>query len=174
MRTGSTDKIRAAFERNARAVELRPARGQGTATTRVRVRDGLTCDIEEGPWHLTVDMGEKSGGNNAGPNPGILGRGALGSCLAIGYMQWAALFGVPLDEVAVDVEADYDARGIYGLDDTPPAYRQIRCKVSIISSAPEADVVRVLEAAEAHSPYWNLFAREQDVRRESHIQKPAE
>jgi len=30
------------------------------------------------------------------PTPGVLGRAALGSCLAIGYMMYAAKTGVPL------------------------------------------------------------------------------
>lgn len=38
-----TGEIKAAFERNARAVELRPSIGQGTATTKVRLREGLTA-----------------------------------------------------------------------------------------------------------------------------------
>ena len=81
--------VELAFERNAKALSLRPTLGIGTATTTVRVRDGLTCEIEDGPWKLTADMGEKQGGGNQGPNPGVLGRGALGSCLAMSYVMWA-------------------------------------------------------------------------------------
>ena len=90
-----TQKIRTAIERNAKAVTLRPSLGQGTAKTVVSLKPGLECEIVEGAWTLTVGMTEKSGGTNAGPNPGILGRGALGSCLAIGYAMWAARLGVP-------------------------------------------------------------------------------
>ena len=103
--------IRAALERNAKAVAVRPSVGQGTALTKARLQPGLACDIEEGPWRFTVGMTEKYGGSNAGPNPGILGRGALGSCLAIGYGMWAARLGVPIDSLDVEVEADYETRG---------------------------------------------------------------
>ena len=44
------DSIRTAIERSARAVELRPSVGQGTVVTKVRLRDGLSCEVEDGPW----------------------------------------------------------------------------------------------------------------------------
>jgi uncharacterized OsmC-like protein len=159
-------RIRTTFERNAKALTLRPAFGQGTAVTRVRVAQGLTCEIEEGPWKLTADMTEKSGGTNAGPNPGILGRAALGSCLAIGYVMWAARLGVPLLFLEIEVQTDYDSRGIYGVDGVPPGYREIRYIVHIESNAPESEILRVLDAADAHSDFLHVFREPQTVRRE--------
>src|SRR5215475_4220914 len=102
--------IKTVLDRNARALELRPAIGQGTAVTRVRLIDGLACQIEEGAWKLTADMSEKSGGANTGPNPGVLGRASLGSCLAIGYAMWAARRGIQIRSLDVEVQADYDTR----------------------------------------------------------------
>lgn len=69
-------QIKTAFERNQQALTLLPTLGRGTAVTRVRMVDGLTCEVEEGPWKIVADMGEKSGGGNAGPNLGFLGRAA--------------------------------------------------------------------------------------------------
>ncbi len=114
----SKERIKIAFDRNAKALSLRPTLGTGTAVTRVRLREGLTCDIEDGEWKLTADMGEKSGGNNQGPNAGVLGRGALGSCLAMSYAQWAAQLGVPVAGVEVEIQADYDG-GIQPATDAP-------------------------------------------------------
>jgi uncharacterized OsmC-like protein len=164
------DQIRAILERNIKAVTLRPSVGQGTATTRVHLKPGLECEIEEGSWKLTVGVGEKSGGNNAGPNPGILGRGALGSCLAVGYGMWAARLGVPIESLDVEVEADYDSRGELGVaDDVPPGYLQVRYRVTVKSPAPEADVQRMLDIADKYSPYRDVYARAHDVRRETKI-----
>ena len=160
------EKIRTAFERNVKALTLRPSIGQGTAVTKVRVREGLTCDIEDGSWKLTADMGEKHGGNDAGPNPGVLGRAALGSCLAIGYKMWAAKLGVPISSLEVEIQADYDSAGMYAAADVPAGYRRVRCVVAVESDAPESDVRRVLDEADAHSSYLDVFRRAQDVRRE--------
>jgi uncharacterized OsmC-like protein len=165
-----TEKIRTALERNAKAVALRPTLGQGTAKTLVRLKPGLECQIVEGAWTLTVGMSEKSGGTDAGPNPGILGRGALGSCLAIGYAMWAARLGVTFEALEVQIEADYDSRGELGVsDDVPPGYREVRYVVSISSPASEKDVRNVIDTADKYSPYRDVFARAHDVRRELRI-----
>lgn len=166
----SNDEIRTILERNVKAVSLRPVAGQNTARTKVRLKPGLECEVIEGPWQLTVAMSEKSGGTGTGPNPGVLGRGALGSCLALGYAMWAIRLGVPLDSLEVDVEADYDSRGELGVsDDVPPGYTQVRYTVTVSSPASEADVRRLLDTADRYSPYRDVFARAHDVRREIKI-----
>jgi uncharacterized OsmC-like protein len=164
------DQIRAILERNVKAVALRPGVGQNTARTKVRLKPGLECEVTEGPWALTIAMGEKSGGTGAGPNPGILGRGALGTCLALGYAMWAIRLGVQIDALEVEVEADYDSRGELGIsDDVPPGYTQVRYIVTVTSPAPEEEVRRLIDTADRYSPYRDVFARAHDVRRELRI-----
>lgn len=157
--------IRETLERNVKAVSLRPSVAQGTAHTVARLKPGLEVEVEEGSWKLTVGMSPKSGGNNAGPNPGVLGRGALASCLAIGIGMWAARLGVSLTRLEVEVEADYDSRGELGVsDDVHPGYSQVRYTVVVDSPAPRADVLRMLETAQRYSSYRDVFARAHDVR----------
>lgn len=160
----TAEHIKTTLDRNAKALELRPTLGQGTAVTKVRLTEGLACHIQEGDWHLTADMSVKSGGANTAPNPGILGRASLGSCLAIGYAMWAARCGVPLHSLEIEVQADYDTRAEYGLDGIRPGYRQVRCIVNVASSASEADVRRVLDEANAASSYLHIWQDPQDVR----------
>jgi uncharacterized OsmC-like protein len=164
---GNQEQLRELLERKAKAIELSPATGQATARTTIRLKPGLECEVEEGAWKLAVGMSEKSGGTNAGPNPGVLGRAALGSCLALGYAMWAARFGVPIDALDVEVEADYDSRGELGVrDDVPPGYLQVRYRVTVISPASESEVRRVVDAADKYSPFRDVFARAHDVRRD--------
>jgi uncharacterized OsmC-like protein len=167
--------VATALERNVRAVTLRPAVGQGTATTRVRLRDGLACDITDGTWSLTAGMAEKYGGINAGPNPGVLGRAAFGACLALSYAMWAARLGVAIDALDIEVQADYDVRGELGVsDDTRPGYSQVRYVVSIESAAPAEDVMRVLDTADRYGSWLDNLRNPVDVRREVHIQAPSQ
>jgi uncharacterized OsmC-like protein len=170
--TQNTDRIRTAFERNSKAVSLRAGVGQKTVTTRVRVVDGLRCEIEEGRWTVVADASEKSGGTAGGPDPGVLGRAALGSCLAMGYVMWAAHLEVPLDSVSVELESDFDSRGQYGLEGVPPGHSEIRYLVRIESSAPEADVRRVVESADAASMFRDDFANPRKLERRIEITRP--
>ena len=174
--TGSTvretraDSIRASLERNVKAVSLRPSIGQGTAVSRVRLRDGVACEVEDGPWKLIADMSEKYGGERAGPDPGVYGRAALGACAAIGYALWAARRGIPIEELEVEVQADFDVRGELGVDDAvPPSYLEIRLVVTVRSSAPEAEVRALLDEADAHSSWLTNLRRPVPVVRETNI-----
>jgi uncharacterized OsmC-like protein len=166
---GRTDEIKTTFERNARAMALRPSVGQGTAVTKVTARDGLMCEVRDGAWTMTVDMSSKSGGDANGPDPGVYGRAALGSCLAIGYREWGAKLGVVFTRLEVEVQADYDSGGHHGVSDAPPGYRQVRYIVSVESDASEAEVMNVLDQADARSPYLDVFTRPIDVRREVRV-----
>ncbi len=168
------DAIKTAIERNVRAVSARPSVGQGTAVTKVHWRHGLTCDVEDGPWKFVVGMTEKYGGDNAGPNPGVFGRAALGSCLAIGYAIWAARMDVPINSMNIEVDADYDVRGELGIDDSVrPGYHEMRVRVTIESEAPESAVQAMLDTAERHSSYLDDYRNPVPVKRELKLIPPA-
>lgn len=171
---GDPETIRTAIERNVKAVTLRPGVGQGTARTTARLKPGLECEVTDGPFTLTVGMTEKYGGTNAGPNPGVLGRGALASCMIIDYAIWAARMGIPLDSLEVEVQADYDVRGELGIEgedgELPrPGYSELRYVVTVESSAPEEKLLEWLDQGDRTSPYLDLFANETPVRREVRI-----
>ncbi len=166
--------IRQAYERCVKALSLRPSLGRSTAISRTRVRDGLVCDIEDGAWTLKADFSARLGGGETAPNPGVFGRAALGSCLAIGYMLRAAKYGVPITALEVEVEADYDTGALLGTSPTPPGYREVRYAVTVESTAAKADVQRVLDEADAHSPYLHIFSQPQTCRRRVRIRTPRE
>jgi uncharacterized OsmC-like protein len=159
-------KIREIAERDCKMLTLKPARGHMTGVTKARFVDGLRCEIEEGKWKLAADMPVKAGGDDTAPTPGMLGRGALASCLVIGISTWAARLGVVIDALEVEVQADFDARGQLGVDDdVPPGYQEVRYLISIDSSASDDVLSELLETAERHSPYVDVFAGAQNLKR---------
>ncbi|MDH3731898.1 MAG: OsmC family protein [Gemmatimonadota bacterium] len=168
----STEKMTAACQRMARTVELRPSTAIGTATTSVRVTHGMTCEVADGDWALTLDMPDRWGGNDRGPNPGVFGRAALGSCLAMAYRRWAAENSLPIHSLEVTVEADYDARGELGLADVTPAYTEVRYIVAVESDASETEVRRVFDLAETRCPYLVVWRDPMPMRRELQVRKP--
>ena len=147
------DTIRSAAERNVQLLTLRPARGFLTGNTKARVVDGLRCEIEDGAWRLAADMPAKAGGDETAPTPGVLGRGALASCLAIGVATWGARLGI----------ADRRGRGRgpgrlrrpwragHG-DGIAPGYTEVRYLVSIDSPASAAEIDRAARPGRAPQP----------------------
>ena len=166
-------RIREAIERNVKAVSLRAGIAKGTATTKAVLHPGLDCSVTEGPYELKVSMSEKYGGTGHGPNPGILGRGALASCLAIGYGMWAARLDVPCEAIEVEVQAAYDVRGELGVaEDVRPGYPEMRYVVTVVSSYPEPDVLGMLDTADRCSSYRDIFANGLPLTRETRITSP--
>ncbi len=158
--------IRDIAERNARILALKPSRGHLRGVTTARMAGGLRCEIEEGPWKLAADMPVKAGGDDTAPTPGMLGRGALASCLAIGITTWAASLGIAIDALEVEVQADFDARGELGVGEgIAPGYQKVRYIVSMDSPASRDALVDLLETAERHSPYLDVFGRAQTMER---------
>lgn len=158
------------IEKSIEDIRSNPEAGRGTATTTVRIRSDVTCDIEDGDWKLVADEMPGDGGAGLGPDPGVFGRAALGTCLAMGYVQWAAYFGVPLESVAVTVEADYDARGMLGVDDTiSPGWSAVRYIVDIASPAGEEAVRKVVNQADRYSALLADFREPLAVTRELRI-----
>ena len=162
--------LKQVFEQMIQTIRTNPEDGKGTATTTVRIRSGVTCDIEDGHWKLVADEMPGDGGAGLGPDPGVFGRAALGTCLAMGYVQWAAYLGVPLDSVSVTVEADYDARGMLGVDDSiSPAWSAVRYIVDIASPAGEEAVRKVVDQADRRSPLLADFRHPLAITRELRI-----
>jgi uncharacterized OsmC-like protein len=150
------------------ALQEHPTAGQGTAITRTKIRDGtVTCDIEDGDWRFIADEMPEDGGSGLGPDPGVFGRAALGSCLAMGYVVWAAHLDIPIEDMEVVVEADYDARGMVGIDDAvTPGWSAVRYRVLIKSPAPEERILEMVELADRYSSILDAFRRPLNISRE--------
>ncbi|OUR90813.1 hypothetical protein A9Q87_12745 [Flavobacteriales bacterium 34_180_T64] len=159
------DSIKHKFERNAKALSLKPNLGQGTGVSVTRITNGLSCEISEGDWKLHSDMPNQIGGNGSAPSPGVLGRAALGSCLATGYMLWASKLDVPIDKLEVCIEADYDDGALFASSNAFPGYSEVRYTVKIKSPRSLLEIEKFLDKAEQHSPYLDVFSRAQLCKR---------
>ena len=165
----TAEKISLAFGRTTKALELKPSLGAGTGISKARITDGLTCEVTEGNYILIADMPASVGGNMNGPTPGVYGRAALGSCLAIGYMMRAAKMNIPISSLEVEIQADYDDGALFGTSNAFPGYLDVRYTVTVESDAKEGAILRLLDEADKHSPYLDVFSREQKCVRQVNI-----
>jgi len=140
------------FERKRRAILRRPSFAHATGQARLRLRDGLCCEVEEGEWRTRIDQAVEAGGTGTAPHPAQVMRAAIVACLAMGYRQWGARLGVVIDAIDIDVLCETDVRGQLGIADVPIGWHRIMVDVCITSAAPDADVRRVVETADRLSP----------------------
>lgn len=167
-------RIKEAIERSEQAMRLQPALGRGTSITNVRMTDGLVCEISQGPWTAISDAPEAEGGESKAPTPGFFVLGGLGACCAMGLMMRAARHGVPINHVEVEVQADYDSNGEYGLADVPVGYTAVRWIVQVESPAPAAQIMKLIDEVERYDFMLDVFRSPVPVTRQVQITAPAE
>jgi uncharacterized OsmC-like protein len=165
----SQEKIKEAVSRSTKALSLKPSLGLGTGISKTKITNGLRCEITEGNHKLIADMPESVGGNATGPTPGVYGRAAFGSCLAIAYMLKASAMNIKINALQVDVQADYDDGALFGTSSAPPGYLEVRYTVTVESDAAEEEILQMLDMADKHSPYLDVFSREQKCTRDVRI-----
>jgi uncharacterized OsmC-like protein len=108
---------------------------------------------------IAVDDPDILGGVDGAPTPVETLMGALAGCVTSGIAANAALFGVALDGIDIDMEADVDVRGVLGHDrSVRNGVSDIRYTVTIHSSAPEDKVRRCKETIDRKSPVRDKIA----------------
>ena len=165
------EHIRNAFGRMAHVFAKKPEAARDTSVMRARVVDGLHCEAREGDWRFSIDMPVEGGGSGAGPTPGVHGRAALASCLAIGYSICLAIgysiclarAGIAVRSLEVEVAADYDNRGLLGMDGVYPGYLGVRHTLYLDADASPEQLAQVIAEAQRCSPYLHVFADPQPL-----------
>src|SRR5512146_2236596 len=94
-----------------------------------------TCSRE---FTLIADEPEMLCGTNTAANPVEMVLQAYGACLSIGYAMNAAVRGIRIDDIKIDLEGEIDLPGFLGLEppeklhmDKLPGFKRITAKVKI-------------------------------------------
>jgi uncharacterized OsmC-like protein len=125
-----------------------------------RLDESLTVVVADPSGReVRTDMSTGIGGGDAAPSPGWLLRAAIASCVATLIALRAAVVGVELHSLRVDVDSESDDRGILGLDDAVPAGPlSIRVAVALDSDAP-GRAAELVDWALVHCPVTDAVAR---------------
>ncbi|MGH7389280.1 MAG: OsmC family protein [Candidatus Rokuibacteriota bacterium] len=108
---------------------------------------------------MVTDDPDLLGGVDSAPTPAETLVAALAGCLTSGIAANAALFGVPLDQIGIELEADLDFRGVLGHDKSVRSgFSDIRYTVTIQSPAPEDKVRKCKETIDRKSPVRDTIA----------------
>jgi hypothetical protein len=87
-------------------------------------------------------------------------------------MMKAATMNIPIAMLEVEVQADYDDGALLGTSQVPPGYLDVRYRVTIESDATNEEILKMLDEADRHSPYLDVFSRGQICKREVNIISP--
>lgn len=119
------------------AIQADPAKGQTVWKATTTWLGGFQSQAQIRGFNVTMDEPPPLGGSNTAPNMVEVVLGAYGCCLTTGYVMNAALQGIKLEGVTIDLEGDLDLQGFFGLSAAAwPGYSGIRSTVHL--NAPTA------------------------------------
>lgn len=131
-----------------------------TGVARVRPAYGLACEVEHEDRSMRVDLPASGGGGSTGPHPAQLLRASLGACFVMSCRLWADRLQLPIDDVRLEIACDYDPIARLAEDGSPAStWERVRFDATVVSTAAEADIERMVELAHRHSPMLALLAQ---------------
>lgn len=160
---GWNEVARAAQERVISIFAAKPAAALDLAKGSARLDQGFTCTYSQDGHSVTMDMPEVMGGGGEGPSPGFYGRAGLTGCLAIGIRMSANREGIDINAIEVDVEQDFDNRGMFGVPGCPAQPIETRLKILIDSPAPAEVLDRLVARTLEHDPWYLAFRDSQRI-----------
>jgi uncharacterized OsmC-like protein len=133
-------ELRALYlERPDQAISSKSSR---TSSARIPAGDPVHGEVEVGSGYgvsLGYALDEKVGGLGDQPNPGDLLCAALAACEDGTIRMAAALLGVELEELEVEVTGDLDVRGTLGIArEVRVGFTELDCSIEL-KPAPGAD-----------------------------------
>jgi uncharacterized OsmC-like protein len=131
---------------------------------RIRIRD----------HQVLTDSPPDFAGYDLGPSSPELQLGVLGSCLTHSYLIQAALLGVEIETIEVDVTGQIDARaGTPGFETIPVYPHGVAFDVRIVSPAAQATIAQLEAAVERACPILNLLRAPQTISGTVEHRRPA-
>lgn len=140
------------FSQVIKAFTKKPELAQAVYQAKTKLVENLKTEAQVGNHIMVIDEPQEMGGTDAGPNPLDTFLAALGTCQEITYAAYAAVMGIKLDKVEVEVKGDIDLRGLLGIGDIKPGFRKISYLTRITSLEPKEKIQQLIAAVEAHCP----------------------
>lgn len=149
-----------AVEGLVNAVKNDPAKGQTKWNAVTTWKGGFVCESKI--RNHTVHMNEPTalGGTDTAPNMVETVLAAYGSCLVVGYTVNAAMRGIAINNLKVELEGDLDLAGFFGLSETVPAgFSNIRAKVHLDSDGSAEAIQAMHEQVLKTSPVGCILTK---------------
>lgn len=122
-----------------------------------------TCSRE---FTLLADEPEMLCGTNTAANPVEMVLQAYGACLTIGYAMNAAVRGIKINDINIDLEGEIDLPGFLGLEppeslhmDKLPGFKNITARVKIKAEADEKTLQELHQHVFGTSPVGVTLSR---------------
>lgn len=161
----SQQALKEALMKTVQGIQDNPVMSRVVFEAKTQLVEGVRCSgnvREFAP--MVIDEPPELGGQDKGANPVELLLVSLGACQEIMYAAMAAMMGIKLDEVKVDLKGSIDLKGLFGMDpDIPPGYQKVTFETTLKSPASQEELRKLVEAVESHCPVLDSLVRPVEV-----------
>lgn len=145
--------LRTELLRTIDVLQQNPSRSVVNFQVSTALVEGVRVKAEARQFSFAIDEPESLGGTDTAPNPVEYILAALGACQEIVYAAYAAVQGIELRSVKVDVKGPVDLKGLFGLEPgVAPGFREITYTTVIESPAERSVIEELVRTVEAHCP----------------------
>lgn len=128
---------------------------------------GTRCIAKVRQFEIPIDEPAELGGTNTAMNPVELVLSAFGACQEIMYAAYAAVLGIPITSLEIDVRGDLNLKGLFGMDDAvPPGYRKVSWETRIESPASAEQIRELVAVVQKTCPVLDILRRPIDTESE--------
>ncbi len=140
--------------------------GKTVWTASTSWKGGFQVETRSREFKLSADEPDMLCGTNTACNPVEMILQSYGACLTIGYALNAAVRGIKIDDIKIDLEGEIDLPGFVGLEapeqlnmDKLPGYKSLTAKVKIESDADPKALNELHEQVVKTSPVGVTLSR---------------
>jgi uncharacterized OsmC-like protein len=142
------------------AIQNDPNVAATTWSAHVRWTGGFRSEAQVREFDpLPSDEPTGLGGTDRAPNPVEQLLASLGNCLAVGYAANAAVAGITLHDVRIELTGDVDLHAFLGLREGHAGFEGIRISVHIDSDAPTKQLEALHSKVVGSSPVGHTLSR---------------
>lgn len=122
-------------------------------------KGGFNCESQIRDHTIYMNEPDALGGTDTAPNMVETVLAAYGSCLTVGYSMNAALRGIEIKDLKVELEGDLDLAGFFGLSDEVPAgFSNVRAVVHLEADASPEEIQALHDHVLKTSPVGCILA----------------
>jgi uncharacterized OsmC-like protein len=150
----------AAVEGLVNAVKSDPNNGKTKWSAVTTWKGGFNCESKIRNHTVNMNEPDALGGTDTAPNMVENVLAAYGSCLTVGYTLNAALRGIKIKDLRVEVEGDLDLAGFFGLSEEVPAgFTGVRARVHLDADASPAAIQALHDHVLKTSPVGCILSK---------------
>lgn len=118
----------------------------------------VATTVRAGKHSFIVDEPAALAGDNIGTSPVEYALGALVGCQVVVYRLYAQQLGIPFDDIVIRAEADLDAAGLFGVDESVRVgFSEVRLDIKLTGPESDERYDELRKTVDAHCPVLDIF-----------------